>query len=79
VRKEFEAFTRAHVGTYLAIVFDGELISCPIIRSAIPGEGVIEGGFDRPGGKEAAEKLAILINSRPMPFDLECVDSTIER
>ncbi len=79
VREEFEAFTRAHVNRYLAIIFDGELISCPIIRSAVPGEGVIEGGFDRPGGKEAAERLAILINSRPMPFGLECVESTTEQ
>jgi len=78
-REAFQVFTRDHVDTYLAIVFDGELLSCPMIRSAILGEGVIEGGFDEPGGKDRAEKLAILINSGPLPLDLECVDSTSEQ
>jgi preprotein translocase subunit SecD len=78
-REAFYVFTRDHVDTYLAMVFDGELISCPIIRSAIPGDGVIIGDFDEPGGREEAEKLAILINSGPLPLDLECVESTTEQ
>jgi preprotein translocase subunit SecD len=79
-REAFHAFTRDNVDSYLAMVLDGELIACPIIRSAIPGgQGVIEGGFDEPGGKDRAEKLAILINSGPLPLDLEFVESTTEQ
>ncbi len=79
-REAFHVFTRDHVDTWLAIVIDGEFISSPIIRSAIAGgQGVIEGGFDEPGGRDRAEKLAILINSGPLPLDLECVESTTEQ
>ena len=75
----FYVFTRDHVNTYLPMVFDGELIVCPMIRSAIPGEGMIVADFDEPGGRERAEKLAILINSGPLPLDLECTESTTEQ
>ena len=78
-REAFQVFTGDHVDTYLGMVFDGGLISCPIIRSAIPGEGVILADFDGPGGRDRAEKLAILINSGPLALDLECVESTTEQ
>jgi protein-export membrane protein SecD len=74
-RKAFETFTRANVRSYLAVVLDGEIISCPIIKSTIPGEGVIEGGFDRPGGLEEARDLSILLNAGALPFDLEYVEN----
>jgi preprotein translocase subunit SecD len=77
-REAFRLFTRDRVDTYLAIVIDGELISCPMIRSAIAGEGVLLGDFDEPGGRDKAEKLAILINSGPLALDLECVESATE-
>jgi protein-export membrane protein SecD len=74
-RKVFEDFTRRNVRAYLAVVLDGEIISCPIINSTIPGEGVIEGGFDRPGGLEEARDLSILLNAGALPFDLEYVEN----
>jgi len=74
-RKEFERFTRANIRVYLAVVLDGQMISCPVIKSAIPGEGVIEGGFDRPGGLEEARDLSILLNAGALPFDLEYVEN----
>lgn len=78
-REVFHTFTRDHVDTYLAMVLDGELISCPKISSAIPGgEGVIVADFDEPGGSDRAEKLAILINSGPLPLRVECVESSVE-
>ncbi|UCH33801.1 MAG: hypothetical protein JSV65_14715 [Armatimonadota bacterium] len=75
----FEAFTRDHVNRSLAIVLDGSLISCPRITRAIRGVGVIDADFDRPGGRDRAERLAIFINSGPLPLDVECVESSIEQ
>ena len=74
-RKDFENFTRGNVRAFLAVVLDGRMISCPIIKSTIPGEGVIEGGFDRPGGLEEARDLSILLNAGALPFDLEYVEN----
>ncbi len=74
-RKIFEDFTRGHVRHYLAIVLDGKMISCPVIKSTIPGEGEISGGFDHPGGLERAKELSILLNAGALPFDLEYVEN----
>ena len=42
----FAEHTAANINRYLAIVLDSQVISCPVIRSAIPdGKGVIEGSF----------------------------------
>ncbi len=71
----FEDFTRSHVKHYLAIVLDGKMITCPIIRSTISQEGVIEGGFDKPGGLEEARDLSILLNAGALPFDLEYIEN----
>ena len=73
--KRFEDFTRAHEKHYLAIVLDGRLITAPVIRSTIRREGVIEGGFDKPGGLEEARDLSILLNAGALPFDLEYIES----
>jgi len=72
-RDRFRDYTQGNVKRYLAIVLDGRMISCPVIRSVIPGEGVIEGGFDAPGGLEKARDLSVLLNAGPLPFDVECV------
>jgi len=74
-REEFEKFTRGHVRHYLAIILDGQMISCPIIKSAIPGEGVIEGGFDQTEGLERARDLSILLNAGALPLELEYVEN----
>jgi len=74
-RKDFEDYTRANVRHFLSIVLDGKMISCPIIKSTIPGDGVIEGGFDHPGGLERARDLSILLNAGALPFDLEYVEN----
>ncbi len=42
----FGAITKANIGRRLAIVLDGEVKSAPVIRSAIYGNGIIEGQFD---------------------------------
>jgi len=73
--RNFEEFTRAHVNQYLAIVLDGKLIMAPKIKSTIPGRGVIEGGFDRPGGLAEAKDLSILLNAGALPFDLQYIEN----
>jgi len=73
--KTFEDFTRRHVKHYLAIVLDGKMITCPVIRETIRQRGEISGGFDRPGGLEEANELKILLNAGALPFDLEYIES----
>jgi protein-export membrane protein SecD len=71
----FETFTRGHVKHYLAIVLDGKMITCPVIRDTIRQHGEISGGFDQPGGLEEANELKILLNAGALPFDLEYIES----
>ena len=73
-RNVFEDFTRGHVSHFLAVVLDGQMISCPVIKTTIPGDGVIEGGFEGMGGLERARDLSILLNAGALPFDLEYVE-----
>ena len=73
--KTFEEFTRAHVKHYLAVVLDGRLITAPVVRSTIRREGVIEGGFNKPGGLEEARDLSILLNAGALPFDLDYIEN----
>lgn len=74
-RDTLKDFTRKHVGYYLAIVLDKKLIMVPVIKDVLPGEGVIEGGFDDEGGLEEAKELSILLNAGALPFDLEYVEN----
>lgn len=76
--EEFEESTRKNIGRYLGMVLDGEMITCPVIREAIPGGNIqISGGFDAPEGLERARELRILLNAGALPFDLECIESHI--
>lgn len=70
----FEDFTRSHLRHFLAVVLDGQMISCPVIKSTIRERGVIEGGFDSMDGLERARDLSILLNAGALPFDLEYVE-----
>jgi preprotein translocase subunit SecD len=67
-RPAFREFTGEHIGTRLAMVLDGRMLSCPVIKAAITGEGVILSDFEEPGGQERAKQLAIMINSGPLPL-----------
>jgi len=65
--EEFAEYTGSHIGQYLVIVLDGEVISSPIINSAITdGQGYISGDFSY----QAARSLAILLQygTLPSPF-----------
>ncbi|MFB3880191.1 MAG: protein translocase subunit SecD [Armatimonadota bacterium] len=73
--RKFEEFTRSHIKHYLAIVLDGKMITCPVIKGTISQTGEISGGFDQPGGLEEANELKILLNAGALPFDLEYIES----
>ena len=66
----FGQYTTAHVGQYLCIVLDKNVISCPTIREPIPdGRGTISGAFTL----EEARQLAIQLRygALPMPLRVE--------
>jgi preprotein translocase subunit SecD len=69
---QFDAYTKAHIGQYFAIVLDGKVISAPTIQSEIPG-GQVEisqssaiGGFPL----DEANELAAILRTGPLPAPL---------
>ncbi len=74
-RQIFADFTRSHVRYYLAIVLDNQLISAPVIKSPIEGDGVIEGGFGGQEGMARAKDLSILLRAGALPYDLRYVEN----
>ena len=68
----FGEHTSSSVGSYLAIVLDGQLISSPVIRDAITsGSGTISGSFT----SESANKLALQLRYGALPVPLTVVNS----
>ncbi len=65
----FERMTRDNVGRYFGIFLDGQPISVPVIREAIPGgTAVISGGFAPDEAKELARNLNY--GALPVPIEL---------
>lgn len=65
--RRFSNFTAAHVGDYIAIVLDGEVMSAPEVRDRIGATGVIEmGNSDL---TEAAD-LALVLRAGALPAPL---------
>ncbi len=70
--KTFEEFTRTHIGQYLTIVLDSEVISSPVIRSEITGgRGQISGGFRT---LNEARDLAVLLRGGALPVPVEVIE-----
>ncbi len=68
---KFGAITSANIGRRLAIILDDEVVSAPVIQSAIiGGNGIITGNFTVP---EATE-LAILLRAGALPAALDIVE-----
>lgn len=68
----FSDYTSSHVGQYLAIVLDKQIVSAPRIESSITGgEGVVSGNFTQ----EAAQNLAIQLRSGALPIPIKVVES----
>jgi len=70
-KREFAEFTRENVGHIMSIVLDGETQMAPVIRSEIPGTGVISGNMD---AQEAGD-LKLLLNAGALPVPLEIVEN----
>jgi len=68
--RRFEDHTARSVGEYLTIVLDNRVLSSPVIRARIPGEGVIEGNFTA----EEARDLAILLRGGALPVPVRPVE-----
>ncbi|MBW2414031.1 MAG: protein translocase subunit SecD [Deltaproteobacteria bacterium] len=64
--KIFRKFTGDNVGSNLAAIVDGEVITAPRINSRIGREGIIEGAFTQ----EEAAKLAVALRSGALPIPL---------
>lgn len=69
----FESITRENVGEVLGIFLDGEAISTPVIREAIPGgTATISGGFTR----EEARTLVRDLNFGALPVPITLLSSS---
>lgn len=69
--RKFGDVTKANVGTRLAIVLDGKVISAPVIRSAIMGgSGIISGNFT----VAAANDLSLLLRAGALPAPLKILE-----
>jgi len=66
--------TEANIGSLLAIVLDGRVVSAPRINARVGETAEIEGGFT----EEQAQDLAILLGSGPMPGKLTLVGERVE-
>ena len=68
----FGNHTSDNIGSYLAIVLDGHVISSPVIRDAITsGSGTISGSFT----SESANNLALQLRYGALPVPLKVVNS----
>ncbi|MEZ4767175.1 MAG: protein translocase subunit SecD [Caldilineales bacterium] len=69
--KTFEQYTASHIGDVVAIVMDKTVLSAPVIRSTISGNGQIEGSFTT----DEARSLAVQMQYGALPVALNVVDS----
>ncbi len=68
----FAEHTAASIGKYLAIVLDKEVVSCPVIQTAIPdGRARITGQFSL----EDARRVAIQLKYGALPIPLKIVEN----
>ena len=65
---KFSKHTGSHIGQYMAIALNDEIISCPVIRSRIGRQGQIE-GFTT----DEAKQLELLLNAGRIPVPLNVV------
>ncbi len=67
----FYDYTSTHIGQYLAIALDKEIISCPVVRAAIRDQGTISGNFTL----DEARSLVIQLKYGALPVPLEVVEN----
>jgi len=70
-KREFYNFTRTNIGRIMAIVLDDQCQMAPVIKDAIPGQGIIEGNFTT----QEARDLKLLLNAGALPVPLEIAEN----
>ncbi|MDZ7779569.1 MAG: protein translocase subunit SecD [Gemmatimonadota bacterium] len=70
--RQFQQFSGAHVGDYLAIVLDGEVMSAPVIRDRIGARGQIDMGANTP--MEQARDLALVLRAGALPAQVNIIE-----
>ncbi len=70
----FERFTGQHIGDYLAIVLDNQVMSAPVIKDRIGARGQIEMGANTPMAD--AQDLALVLRAGALPTKLHIVQET---
>ena len=68
--RRFSAFTREHVGDYLAVVLDNRVMEVAVIKSEIGDSGVITGNFT----EQQAADLALILNSGALPASIKYLE-----
>jgi preprotein translocase subunit SecD len=68
----FARFSGAHVGDYLAIVLDNEVMSAPVIRDRIGARGQIDMGQGTP--LEEARDLALVLRAGALPARINIIE-----
>lgn len=68
--RRFSDMTQNNIGRQLAIVLDEQVITAPVIRSAIAGNGEISGSFT---SREASD-LALLLRAGALPAPLHVIE-----
>ena len=72
--KKFAELTEALVGQQMAIFFDGEIQSAPVIREAIYGGSAQISGGDSGFAYEEAQRMVDLLNAGALPVPAEIVE-----
>jgi preprotein translocase subunit SecD len=70
--RQFARFSGAHVGDFLAIVLDNEVMSAPVIRDRIGARGQIDMGQGTP--LEEARDLALVLRAGALPARINIVE-----
>ncbi len=63
---KFGEYTGSHIGTFMAIVLDGKVMSAPRINARITDSGIIEGNFSI----QEAEDLALVLRAGALPASI---------
>ncbi len=70
--RQFQRFSGANVGNYLAIVLDGQVMSAPVIRDRIGARGQIDMGANTP--MEEARDLALVLRAGALPAQVNIIE-----
>jgi preprotein translocase subunit SecD len=68
--RRFSNFTGQHVGDYLAVVLDNNVMEVAVIKSQIADTGTIEGRFT----EQQAQDLALILNSGALPAGIRYLE-----